>query len=48
MPKTKEKDINIRVRELTNKRLKITAARFGMTVKDLLELYSKIAPAKTN
>jgi hypothetical protein len=46
MAKTKEKDVNIRIRELTNKRFKITAARFGMTVKDLLEHYSKTSPAE--
>lgn len=41
MAKTKEKDVNIRIRQSTNKRLKIKAIHYGCTVKDLLEAYSR-------
>ena len=42
---TKEKkDVNIRIGGAAYKRLKVTAAKYGITLKSLLEEYSKIRP----
>lgn len=44
IPKKKTGDVNIRISRDTNYRLKATAGKYGITVKNLLSEYSKIKP----
>lgn len=41
IPRKTEGDINIRIRRATNNRLKVKAAKYKVSVKDLIDAFSK-------